>query len=159
MKKLLIVLCFLLLVLNVSGVRPVSPDPGTLFYMAPDAVEIIEGEVPLALNRSWALANLLLTIATSFIAMGMVLTMREDEEEGDILPIPGEREEKTQWSKLLGIVPAVLSLAVFVMTEDLTTHMVLTDRYSVYMAVITAVAVLFAVLTRHKKHGFPFPSE
>ena len=83
----------------------------------------------------------------------------EDEEEEDedttSRTIDGEEEEKEEderkKSKFLGAIPAVASVITFILTEDMTTKMVMTDKWTLLMVAMLAVNGVAAYLTRNKK--------
>ncbi len=102
---------------------------------APEVLDIRDEIVPLASvaeayveeNGSWALMNLVLALIS-------VLTM-----------------SRKQASRLLGIVPAVLALLCFLLTEDMGNAMALTDSYTLMMAVFPLASLLIAWIARDRK--------
>ena len=113
-----------------------------------EIVEIEEAEMPLAeYEGSWALINLLCTIGSILVALLMIITAyrkEEDEEEED------EERRSFRSRKLLGILPALASLIIFLLTENMANPMVLTDRWTLLMVLILVVSLLAAFLTRNK---------
>lgn len=118
-----------------------------------EVIEIEETEVPMAEAEigSWALINLIASILSVLTALGMIITFftGKDEEEDE-----NENEEKSEnrkESKFLGLIPAILSVIVFIRTEDMRLPMVYTDRYTLLMVIILVVSLLLAIVTRNKK--------
>ena len=80
----------------------------------------------------------------------------EDEEEGVTRTTPEEEEEeedenKRKKSKFLGLIPAVGSIVLFILTEDMRNPMRLMDKWTIWMAVIMVVNFILAFVTRNKK--------
>ena len=105
---------------------------------APEVLEIRDEIVPLAASveeaeetGNWALMNLVLTLIS---VLTMILTM-----------------SRKQASKLLGIVPAVLAVLCFLLTEDMANAMALTDGYTLMMAVFPLASLLIAWIARDRK--------
>ena len=101
----------------------------------------------------WALLNLIALIATAFTALGMILTNKKEKEEDSENENASEEEEgKRKNSKLFGIIPAVVALVVFILTENMKLPMVIIDRWTLLMAVILLVNLVLAYLTRRDKN-------
>ncbi len=121
--------------------------------------EIAEEAVPQAAVKSWALINLIATLTAILTALGMIITLftkkneEEDEEENENVNEREDEEEEEQRrsSKFLGVIPAVLAVIIFILTEDMRNPMILTDRYTIYMVIIALLDLLLAFLTRNKK--------
>ena len=128
--------------------------------------EIEEAMVPQAEMKSWALYNLIAAIISVITALAMVLSFfrkkeeNEEEENADfneaqIEMIENEDEEKEndkrKKSKFLGLIPAILSVIIFIFTEDMRNPMVLKDRYTLLMVIIALATILLAFLSRNKK--------
>ena len=123
-------------------------------------------------EKYWALANLLASIGTVLTALGMILTFfrkRKDEEEEENVEAKEaavtrtatseeeakEEEEddknKRKKSKFLGLIPAIGSVILFILTEDMRNKMIWTDKYTLAMVIILLVNFVLAYLTRNKK--------
>ena len=118
--------------------------------------EIEEPEVPLAAPvGSWALINLITTILSVIIALGMLLTglFKKTYEKEDTENDEEDNEDKGKHkkSKVFGILPAVLSVILFIMTEDIRLPMVLIDKWTIPMVIILIISIILAYLTRNKK--------
>ncbi len=119
-------------------------------------VEIEEPEVPLAASvGSWALINLITTILSVIIALGMLLTglFKKTYEKEDTENDEEDNEDrgKHKKSKIFGILPAVLSVMLFIMTEDIRLPMVLIDKWTIPMVIILIISIILAYLTKNKK--------
>ena len=53
--------------------------------------------------------------------------------------------------RLASLIPAIGSVIAFILTEDMSCRMALTDRWTILMAVILLVQAAIAVLTAKKK--------
>ena len=149
----------------------IEPDPVPAATPAPtptatpEPTVIEEPKVPTAQPKYWALINLLSAIATTLIGLGMVITFfrkkKEDEDEEDEEKAKdrnnNEEEEedpnKRRPSKFLGLIPAIASIILFVLTENMKNPMRLTDKWTIWMVVIALVNVVLAYLTRNQKMG------
>ena len=69
----------------------------------------------------------------------------EEEEEEE------EDENKRKKSKFLGLIPAIASVIIFILTEDMRNPMRLTDRYTLLMVIVALLNFVLAFLTRNKK--------
>ena len=83
---------------------------------------------------SWALLNLILMVLT--VVAGLVM-----------LALRFAR--KTGMAHLLGIVPAIVALVAFFVTEDMTLPMVMIDKWTLIMAVIALVQAALFLLGRN----------
>ena len=83
---------------------------------------------------SWALLNLIL-MALTVVAGLVMLALRF--------------ARKTGMAHLLGIVPAVVALVAFFVTEDMTLPMVMIDKWTLIMAVIALVQAALFLLGRN----------
>ncbi len=142
----------------VEEIVEISEEPAPL--TKPEEVIIPEAEVPQAPVRSWALLNLLATIAAILTALGMIITFftkkKEEEEEDDhkeemIYKEEEEEKEGRKKSKFLGLIPAIISIIVFILKEDMRNPMVWIDRYTILMIIIMIVNLLLAFVTRNRK--------
>ena len=129
--------------------------------------EIEDAMVPQAEMKSWALYNLIAAIISVITALAMVLSFfrkkeeNEEEENADfneaqIEMIENEEEEekendKRKKSKFLGLIPALLSVIIFIFTEDMRNPMDLKDRYTLLMVIIALATILLAFFSRNKK--------
>ena len=118
-------------------------------------VEIDEPETPLA-QGTWALLNLLSAILTT-LGAGVALFRKkeedEDEEGQDGAKKPeGEEDDnrgkKMLASKIAGAVAGVAAPITFLLTEDMSNPMALTDKWTVLMAAMLAAQVVAAVLNK-----------
>ena len=68
---------------------------------------------------------------------------KESEEDKD--------EGKHKLSKIFRLLPAILSIILFIMTEDMSLPMILIDRWTLPMVLILIITIVLAVLTKNKK--------
>ncbi len=88
-------------------------------------------------TRGWALANL---ISALLSVLGMIFTMSRKEDK------------KISFSKFLGIIPTVLAILFFLLTEDMSNTMILADRYTLMMIIFPLVSLLTAWFTGNRKN-------
>lgn len=147
---------------NVNQNTPVVTPPQTI---TPTPEEVVDNETPLTDGQdvekvekdktplskgtqSWALINLLCVIATIVLILFIFLGKRKKEEE--------EEEEITSyqrrnWTKVSGVVIALVSLIAFIITEDMTLPMILIDKWTIMMALILLVQCVNLYLTKKWK--------
>ncbi|MBR4462593.1 MAG: hypothetical protein IKS51_08450 [Erysipelotrichaceae bacterium] len=117
-----------------------------------DFIDIDDTEVPMAAPGAWALVNLIASILSVITALLLVISFftkkeesKEEEEEEK------EETENRKASKFLGLVPAIVSVIVFLLTEDMRLPMVLIDRYTLLMILILLISLALALITRNRK--------
>lgn len=105
----------------------------------------------------WALINLicmLLTWLTAIVAGIFYIRRRRqaaDDEEPDIEEEDYEDPQKLRRKGVMRIITflvAIISLIVFILTEDMTLPMRLVDEYTIWMIIILAAALLLALISR-----------
>ena len=110
------------------------------------AETITEEETPEAATGHWALINLIAGLATTLLGVILLLSKKEkesDEEDSN----EGKQTRKSVW-KVVGAVDAVAAVVTFLLTENLTKSMVLTDKWTILMAVFAVVNVASLILGR-----------
>jgi hypothetical protein len=148
-------------------VVPVEPEPEIVPdepvpQASPTATpeEIIDPEPPLTPPATWAVLNLVSSILTTLIGLGMVITYfrkkkEDDEDEDGVVRQNTDEEEddknKRKASKFLGLIPAIGSIVLFILTEDMSNVPAWTDKWTLWMAVILLVNVILAFATRNPK--------
>ena len=134
---------------------PPAGPPTDIVEEDPPLTDIEEPTTPLSrFDGAWALINLicmLFTVVISLLLLGLYFVNRkkdeEEENEGE------DQEEKTKKKliiRLLGIIPAVVAIIVFFITEDLTLPMEMVDKYTILMILILFVEVVVAFFARKK---------
>ena len=102
------------------------------------------------ITSAWALVNLICAILTCLVALGMVVTLLKKDRKG-------ENEEAQKPSrplgKLLGIFPAITAIEVFILTENMNDPMHLTDRWTILMIMILALALVMSFITRNREEN------
>lgn len=91
--------------------------------------------------------------------IGKARKREEDEEENEdgYMPINDDEEEPEEELKrrgivrLLSIIPTIVGIIVFILTEDMSLPMQLTDEWTWVMAVIAIVQVVVAAFTKKKR--------
>lgn len=98
---------------------------------------------------AWALLNLILTIISCIIAIILIFAKKKseneeytDEEKKDIRGI--------KRFKIYSILIGIISIIVFILTEDMTLPMILIDKWTILMAIFTIVEIINIFIIRHK---------
>lgn len=106
----------------------------------PEEPQVIDDpDVPLADNGGWALVNLLCMLATAVLFVLMLVRSIRKRQEGERAGII---------YVIAGLAVAVFSALIFFMTEDMKLPMIMTDKWTLLMAVILAVQLAVAFLFR-----------
>ena len=119
---------------------------------AAPATMIADKDIPMAgveENSYWALLNLIMTILTGIISAVLLVGYfgrKEDEEEND-----DENEDKTNrkgFTRVMSLIPAVGAAIIFILTENMNNPMILTDRWTILMAVILLIQAIVAIFAK-----------
>ena len=137
----------------------VIDDPDT--PLTPGDEEIEEPETPLAPAEPeqpvavWALINLLCAIASVIISAAVLILYlgkrkkEEDKENEDGTTATEQKDVKKKGLlRLIDIIPAVAAVITFILTEDMSADMVLTDKWTLLMVVILLVDIVIALFTK-----------
>ena len=107
-------------------------------------------------ETTWALINLLCTIATALISLLLLafyfIKKKDDEDEKDSRTANRYEDESKVNSKLgmrlLGLVPAIGAIITFILTEDMSLKMAMTDKWTLVMVIILAIEAVVTVLSK-----------
>ena len=123
--------------------------------------EVEDNATPKSNNSIWALINLIAAIVTVILGLFLLLSKRhrndedEDEDERQARMARGEEKEQEQkrgWiCKVLGVIVAIVSVVFFILTEDMSLPMALTDKWTIWMIVIAIVELVLVLVGRHWK--------
>ncbi len=115
--------------------------------------EVEETAVPLAATSQWALMNLILSIASAVMALIMVLSfvIGKRQEEDEYAQTDDRKDRSRNGLKFLGLIPAIGSFILFLLTENMSNPMVLTDRWTLLTAIITVVTMALMILVKNRK--------
>ena len=128
-----------------------TPEPEPVPTPTPEPpIDIIDPPTPQVDPQeigSWALVNLISVILGALVVLGMIVTFFKKEKHYDE---NGEVEDKRLYSKLSGILPEVLGIILFIMTENIKLPMVLFDKWTIIMLLILLIIIVQAYITRRK---------
>ena len=115
-----------------DGQTPKTDGPGT-----DEPTDIEDGQVPKTdgIADQWSVVNLILMVLAVILGAGTMAGLFRRKREG----------------KLIGLIPAVVALAAFLLTEDMTQPITAVDRWTPLMAVILAAAAATAFVPNNKK--------
>ncbi|MDO4846061.1 MAG: hypothetical protein Q3977_05535, partial [Oscillospiraceae bacterium] len=108
--------------------------------------EIVDAEIPLAFGASWALVNLIASLLTVLLAVIKLVSRREKEDDN--------KEKETRVCLSLAI-PAIASVIVFILTENMRNPMAMVDRWTPVMLVLLAANCLLSLSSsfRHSRES------
>lgn len=117
---------------------------------------INEEETPLTTTEgNWALINLIAAICSVIIALILLFIKKKkeneeekytDEEKNDILLM--------RIIKILSIIFAIISIILFILTEDMTLPMELTDKWTFIMLILFVIEIInFFIVKTHSKQN------
>lgn len=115
--------------------------------------EVEEAAVPLAANSQWALMNLILSIASAVMALIMVISFAigKRQEEDEYAQTDDRKDRSRNGLKFLGLIPAIGSFILFLLTENMSNPMVLTDRWTLLTAILSVVTLALMILVKNRK--------
>ena len=129
-----------------------------------EEIELEDEEVPLAVNNgAWALLNLILTILTAIISLALLISYFTREGKGDEEKALKNGEEADEHEndlkrhgliRILSILPVILAVITFILTENMRNPMIFIDRWTILMLlymVINITLAVFAVKKREEK--------
>ena len=120
-------------------------------FVNPDNPEPVNGE------DYWALINLICMLLTWLTAiLGGILYIKRRRQASGVDEDNGATEEYEDPQKLRrkgylrggAAVVAIISLILFILTEDMTLPMRLVDEWTIWMIILLAVALLLALISR-----------
>jgi len=115
--------------------------------------EVEEAAVPLAASSQWALMNLILSIASAAMALIMVISFAigRRQKEDEYAQTDDRKDRSRNGLKFLGLIPAIGSFILFLLTENMSNPMVLTDRWTLLTAILSAVTLALMILVKNRK--------
>ncbi|MEG0625544.1 MAG: hypothetical protein RR484_00690, partial [Anaerorhabdus sp.] len=120
----------------------------------PNVEEIIDEETPEIGKSSWALINLIAMIVGLLLTIVLLASKHDsDEEEEDNGVVNQDEEmpelyERKRIYKVLGTIISLVSVVVFVLTENVLLPMVLVDKYTLIMLVFALMNAVTLYLGR-----------
>ncbi|MEG0366542.1 MAG: hypothetical protein RR585_06885 [Coprobacillus sp.] len=114
---------------------------------------IDDNQTPLArADGAWALSNficVLLTIISGFI---LLVSNRYDEDTREDYEVETVEEyRRKRWTKLSTFIVSIVSIVVFILTEDVTLPMQFIDKYTMIMVMILIVQLVVLLVGRKWK--------
>ena len=141
--------------------------PGVDEPAQPEELEAIADDAtPLAGGRGghWALINLILAILTVLASLLLLIgyigkkkKALEDEDGNEVKDEDGntvweyEKKKKGFW-RVFSLIPAIVSVIAFILTENMRLPMRLVDRWTLLMVIIAIVQIVVAVLCKKRKN-------
>lgn len=133
-----------------------------------EPVTIKDNQTPLAGGigqASWALLNLILAIATGIIMIVLLIgyffgkKKKEDKEDEAVQSRMARGEDGEEQGKLkrrgiirlLSVIPTVVAIIAFILTENIWNPMVWIDKWTLLMAAIAIVQVIVAIFTKKSR--------
>ena len=146
--------------------KPISPKPtkqNTTSFVSfglGDGTESIESVEPIkkaiitnnkapltTTEGSWALINLIATLLVFLIAIILLvmafINKRKEDEEIQI--------KNKMIGRIIGIIVAIITGFIFLITEDMSLPMILVDKWTLLMIILLIVQLIIMILCKHKK--------
>ncbi len=110
-------------------------------------------------KKAWALINLICAVASMLLGIALLFSKREkDDDEDDSNPnnvqmTTDEQDEESnpiryrRW-KVVAVIDAIISIVLFILTENITLPMVLVDKWTLLMFALTCVNIVSLILGR-----------
>ncbi len=131
------------LTINAAPVNPTA----TPLNPTPTTTTIVNPDVPAGgpVGASWALLNLLLTIATALASIGLLIgyfrkKQQEDGSESD--------QKRKGFMRIFSLVPGIGAIVAFILTENMRNPMIFVDMWTLLMIGIAAVQAVVMYLAR-----------
>ena len=141
------------------AVTPIADNP------TPQAQTIEDDGNALGDGGSWSLFDLICTVVATILSIIMLIFALgrnrkegDDEETAAAKTANGEEAEEDQILKrkriarILSIIPAVGSIVLFVLTQDLTQPMAIFDNWSIVFGIIGIINIVLAIATKTTKN-------
>lgn len=130
-------------------------DPGDNIQIADTQTPttIINNPIPKAEPEgSWALINLIATILACICAL-VLLFVRKDTEDDE--PTDEEKKDmrKILATKIASILVGIISVIAFILTEDMSLPMVLTDKWTFLMILLLIIEIVNIFIIRRQSKG------
>ena len=113
-----------------------------------EPVQIIDQQTPKShgtTDKQWALLNLIAVMLSLILAIALLLLKRNNEDEDMRI---------RRWTKIVAIIIAVISVVIFVVTENIFLPMKLTDQYTMLMLGLSLIQIVMTVIgTKYKNNG------
>lgn len=133
----------------VNGTSEMIEDEEAPLAAAQKTETITDEETAKAAPKSaWALINLIAAIITAVIAAATVilgLRKREDDEDDEK---EADRTSRRPVVRGLGVITAIVSVIAFILTEDMSLPMELTDQWTLMMVIILAVEAVLGIASK-----------
>jgi uncharacterized repeat protein (TIGR02543 family) len=143
---------------SVNPAAQISPKEAMIAAAGAAGIPLLPGGIPLVAPNgiaSWALLDLLLAIADVVFAIFYIIkaSRRRKNEESDLYYEHDRDEEKSVKPLWLAtsIILAVISVIIFVLTQDMSLPMVLADVWTIVLALIFAAELIASKLAFPRK--------
>ncbi len=95
-------------------------------------------------EKTWSLFNLIATIIAALAAVILIVMSRKKEDEQQI-------EKRRKVTFVISIITSVVSIVLFVLTQDMTQTMITFDMYSIYFAILLILSIIVYVIPKQKE--------
>ena len=117
---------------------------------AEEEEDIADDEVPLAAGAggAWALLNLLLAVFTVLGSALLLITWATGKKRRELESETEQQRRRHGLMRLVSLVPAVASVAAFLLTENMRLPMAFADKWTILMAILAAAQLAVMFLAR-----------
>ena len=154
---------------STSLVQPTTDNPVYSMEDPEDNIQIADTQTPTTIinnptpiinnptpkaepEGSWALINLIATILACICALAL-LFVRKDTEDDE--PTDEEKKDmrKILATKIASILVGIISVIAFILTEDMSLPMVLTDKWTFLMILLLIIEIVNIFIIRRQSKG------
>lgn len=104
---------------------------------------------------SWALLNLILAIGTSLMSILMLVLYfngRNKEKELADGSLEKNKTKRKGLLRLISLIPAISSIVMFILTQNMSLPMIMVDNWTIWMAVIAGIQIALAIFSSKDKN-------
>lgn len=138
---------------NVTSNITIAEAPTPLTNKNKPTTPIVDSKTPKAAPQgSWALLNLIATILSCVCAVILLFVKKKTKEDE---PTEEEKRDKRGilGTKTISVLVGIISIILFIFTEDMTLPMVFTDKWTILMILLLIIEIINIFVIRQQSKG------
>ena len=136
---------------TIGKTETLSGAKAPLAAYTPTVIENAEKPLASAGAGNWALINLLAAIGTGLMSLLLLIGVIGKKEEDQEDESEDAKINRKKGVRVLSLIPTLTAVIAFILTEDMSLKMALTDRWTLAMLIILAIQIVIALLAKTKK--------